>query len=509
MPMLKQHLVRGTVVGVVALATCGAALAQSPAPARPAMPALAAPPTPPVLPVLPMLPAPPWPLADGDFDVDVNLDIAPALPFDLDLTGLSERVREISRGLQAQPRTRTAPQPAPAPQPPQPRLGPGPGQPVSPAESLYEQALNYIDRAQYERALERIELLIQRYDQGGAAAITNKVDGAFYWKAYTQIKQKQVADALTTLETMQKKFGDSRWMKDAKALEVEARQAAGQAVSPDAQGDEELKLLALRGIMQSDPERGVPMIEQVLAGTSSVKVKENALFVLSQSRSARAREIISSIARGGANPDLQLRAVRYLGAIGGPENRQLLQDVYRSTSDVSIKRAVIRSFVPSGDRDRVFAIAKSETNADLRGEAIRQLGAMHATAELSEFYATESSVELKKGIIQALFASGASDKLIDLAKNEKDDQLRRTAIRNLGVMSVIRSGDALKGLYGSESNRDVKAEIVNALFVQRNAATLVDLARAEKDQDMKREIVTKLSVMRDKIATDYLLELLK
>ena len=111
-----------------------------------------------------------------------------------------------------------------------------------------------------------------------------------------------------------KRFADSRWLKDAKALEVEVRQASGQAVSPDAQNDEELKLLALRGIMQSDPERALPMIEKVLAGNGSVKLRENALFVLSQSRTPKAREIIAGIAKGGANPDLQLRAVRYLGA---------------------------------------------------------------------------------------------------------------------------------------------------------------------------------------------------
>jgi len=32
---------------------------------------------------------------------------------------------------------------------------------------------------------------------------------------------------------------------------MQVRQASGQAVSPDAQTDEELKLLALRGLMQT------------------------------------------------------------------------------------------------------------------------------------------------------------------------------------------------------------------------------------------------------------------
>src|SRR5581483_6645564 len=144
------------------------------------------------------------------------------------------------------------------------------------------------------------------------------------------------------------RFADSRWSKDARALEVELRQASGQSVSPDSQNDEELKLLALRGIMRSDPERALPMIEKFLAGSGSVRARENALFVLSQSRLPRAREIISGIARGGTNPDLEMRAIRYLGAIGGPESRQTLEQVYSSASDPATKRAAMAALVASG-----------------------------------------------------------------------------------------------------------------------------------------------------------------
>ena len=407
------------------------------------------------------------------------------------------------------------PQPAPPlpPPPPTPDATGRPGRSVSPltrAESLYEQALSSIDRDQLDRAVEQLERLIGQFDgQSAATAAAAKVDGAFYWKAYSQVKQNKIDDALTTLDVMQKKFKDSRWLKDAKALEAEARQTSGQTISPEAQADEELKLLALRGLMQSDPERGVPMIEQLLAGNSSIKVKTNALFVLSQSRSARARDIITGVAKGGANPDLQLRAVRYLGAMGGPENRQVLEEVYRSTNDVSVKRAVIRSMVPAGDRARLLSIAKSESLPELRSEAVGQLGAMRATTELSELYGTESSPDIKRRIIQSFMVAGASDKLTELARTEKDPELRRTAIRNLGVMNASKTGDVLRSLYSSETNAAVKEEIINALFVQRNATALVEMARAEKDPAMKREIVSRLSNMRTKEATDYLLELLK
>ena len=315
---------------------------------------------------------------------------------------------------------------------------------------LYEQARNAIEQEQYAKALGQLDTLITRFDGKSLAdSIANRVDAAMYWKAYALGKERELTEALKTLETMQSRFAESRWLKDAMALKVEMMQASGQAVSPDAQTDEDIKLLALRGLMQSDPDRAVPMVEQLLSGSSSIKVKENALFVLSQSRSARAREILGNIAKGNGNPDLQMRAIRYLGVMNGPGNDQILEDAYRASTDEAVKRAIIRSFMVSGNRARLTTIA-GDTNSSpaLRGEAVQQLGVMHAGDELARLYARESAPEVKKRIIQGL-------------------------------------------------------------FISRDATRLVELAKAEKDMDLKKDIVQKLSLMKSKEATDYLVELLK
>ena len=191
--------------------------------------------------------------------------------------------------------------------------------------------------------------------------------------------------------------------------------------------------------------------------------------MLSQSHSAKAREIIAGVAKGNANPDLQLRAIRYIGIMGGQDNRQILADVYKSSNDAAVKRSILRSFMTSGDKDRLFTAAKSETDASLRGEAIRQLGVMHASSELSQLYTTESSVEIKKSILQSMFVGGDNDKLIELAKNEKDPELRKTAIRNLGLMKRPGTTEALTAIYASDASIEVKKAVINALFIQSNA----------------------------------------
>lgn len=370
------------------------------------------------------------------------------------------------------------------------------------ADELYERARELIENNRLDRALVELDRLIPLR--------SNRTDAALYWKAYILARTGQRPEALSTVADLTKQFPDSRWLKDAKVIEYEVRQSSGQAVSPASQDDEDLKLMALRGLMNSDPDQALPVIERMLSGTNSPKVKDRALFVLGQSRSPKAREIIAGVAKGNGNPDLQIRAIRYLGMMGNAESRQVLADVYRATNDPSVKRQILRSYMTSGDRERLLALAKGEADQSLRAEAVRQLGMMNARVELQQLYTTESSVDVKKQIIRGIFMSGDADRIVELAKGEKDPELRREAIRTLGMMKRPGTSEGLLAIYNSDTTPEIRKSVVNALFTQQNASALVTLARAEKSVEMKKEIVGKLSMMpKSKEATDYLMELLK
>ena len=107
-----------------------------------------------------------------------------------------------------------------------------------------------------------------------------------------------------------------------------------------------------------------------------------------------------------------------------------------------------------------------------------------------------------------MFVGGNATRMIELAKTEKDPDLRNTAVRNLGLMGGPKTGDALVEIYGTEKDPSVRKGVVNALFLQGNATALVALARKETDADMKKSIVQKLSMMQGKVVTDYMQELL-
>jgi len=231
--------------------------------------------------------------------------------------------------------------------------------------------------------------------------------------------------------------------------------------------------------------------------------------VLAQTQTPAARAIVVKVAKGGANPELQSRAIRYLGEINTPESRQALSEVYTVSTDKEMKRNILRSYMVSRDRDHLLAAARGEQDPELRVEAIRQLGNMRADDALAELYAKETSADVKKQIIRSLGNARNADRLLTLAQSEQDPELRRTAIRSMGQMPRTDTGERLVAMYEKEQSPEVKKAVVDALFVQNNATALVALARKEKDGDMKVELVKRLSNMHEKEAQDYLIELLK
>jgi HEAT repeat protein len=98
--------------------------------------------------------------------------------------------------------------------------------------------------------------------------------------------------------------------------------------------------------------------------------------------------------------------------------------------------------------------------------------------------------------------------LTNIARTEKDPELRRGAIRSLGMIGGKASGDTLVELYAAETDVNIKKTIIQALGMQDNATALVALARKESDSVLKRDIVNRLSHMSSKVATDYMLEIL-
>jgi len=211
-----------------------------------------------------------------------------------------------------------------------------------------------------------------------AALKGTRADGALYWKAFAEYKQQALQAALESLKDIQKEFPQSRWLEHARALEFEVRHASGEPPSPAATPDEELKLLALNSLLHEHSEQALPMLEKMVSGTQSPRLKKRALFVLSQSTLPRAREILKAAAKDSSDAAVQLDAVRYLQLSGRVEDRQLLHELYGSAKDADVKGRLVDALFAAGDAKSLVDLARKETDVAMRKRIVERLSTMRA-----------------------------------------------------------------------------------------------------------------------------------
>ncbi|HYI95857.1 MAG TPA: HEAT repeat domain-containing protein [Bryobacteraceae bacterium] len=275
--------------------------------------------------------------------------------------------------------------------------------------------------------------------------------------------------------------------------------------------DEELKVMAIDGLMESDSDRAIPLVDKLLQNPqASLRLRMRALQALGRSNSTKAREIVVRVAKDGSNPELQSRALQFLGSRDGAQNKALLNEIYSSAASVDVKRQVLRSWGGMDAKAEILKVAKSEPNVELRGAAINQLAGMRASAELAALYNAESSVEIRERLIRALAGSGDWQKLIEIAKTEKNEELRNRAIQHLGSVKSAEASAALVAMYSSVTEASTRNAILRALSHQQgNARQLIALARKETNPELKRAALQQLSRMKGDEVTTYLMELLE
>ena len=383
----------------------------------------------------------------------------------------------------------------------------GESEPITSASSAdkdsapYNEGTRAINESRWSDAVGLFNKVVQQHGQ--------RAEGALYWRAYAENKEGQPARAIGTCAELRHTYPKSEWLDECGALEIEIRGHSAQPVQPQAEQDEDLKLLALNAIMQQDEARAIPAIQQILNGNSSDKLKERALFVLAQSDSKQAQDLIGQIARGGSNPTLQVKAIHML-SMRGKQSVDLLADIYQHSSDDAVKKAILQSYLVTGSPDKLVEAARSESNPQLIKTAVQSLGSMGATAQLQTLYKETKSGEVKEHIINSLIAAGpkGAEVLGTIVATEQDPNLRRRAIRNLGISGGPDLAPKLVSTYQKNNDPDTKKAAVEALFLSGDAHDLITLAKAEKDPALKQKIVQQLSIMHNPEATAYMVEIL-
>ncbi len=369
-------------------------------------------------------------------------------------------------------------------------------------DALYSEGTQAINDARWAQAEAIFANIAQQH---GARA-----EAALYWKAYAENKQGNATRALETCSQLRQAYPHGSWINECGALEIEIRGKSDDPLPPQAEQDEELKLLALNSLMQQDEARALPIIQQILNSDKSEKLKGRALFVLAQDQSPQAQALLGQVASGERNPALQRKAIEMLAVARGKQSAETLAAIYRQSTNDDVKTAILHTYLVIGTPDPLVDAARHESNPELVRTAVHTLGAMGATSQLLALYHDTSSSETKADVINGLIPAGekGAEALGNIAGSEQDRELRRKAIRNLGIAGGMSAAPTLVATYKKNEDPETRKAVAQALFLAGDSHDLIELARAEKDPGLKQSLVQQLSLMHSKEATDYMLEIL-
>ena len=211
--------------------------------------------------------------------------------------------------------------------------------------------------------------------------------------------------------------------------------AARDESSPDLRAE----AVQLLGVMGAVNELGQ------LYGESSDEVKQQILqaFMISGDR-----QRVLEAARNESSPKLRSRAMQLLGVMDAGDE---LWQLYQSESSVQVKRAILEALFVSNQVERLAELAQTEPDVGLRAAAIQNLGLVggsNAARALREIYAGEGSREVRATVLEAFFIQGNVEALLEIARTETDPELRQEAVRHLSHMDSEQATELMLEILG-------------------------------------------------------------
>ena len=326
-------------------------------------------------------------------------------------------------------------------------------------------------------------------------------DASMYWRAHALYKAGRSKEAERQLSTLERKYPDSRWVKEAQVLKIEHDTAPVLADAVDKNGmDEDLRMFALAQLMDRDPERALPLVMDMLRSTDSESVRSDSLFMLGMSDDPRAQEAIAQIARDSKNPKMQADAIHMLGISSNQPSIDLLASLYKESDSIEVKQAVIQAYMIGDESDELLEILadllKTEKSPELQREIIRTLGLMDATDELRALYPTLKNDETKAAVLEAYFLAGDTQILRQVLETETNPELRKAAIRGIAMEDDEGASALLESIYDNATTIEEKKVILESLVMMDDAQDLaLKIVSTETDDELQRDAIHILGVM--------------
>lgn len=424
-----------------------------------------------------------------------------------------------------QPAKALAPQEGPAASPP-PAWQQG-----DPGDSLYRAARAALNRNDYRRAATLFSRIREEFPRSVYA------QDAAYWRAFALYRAGGTADlaaAVAELERQRREFPNARTRRDADELATRirgelarrgdsrsaARVTATAARSPgESAPQEDVRVAALNALLQMDAEQAVPLLKTVLArrDPGSASLRQKAVFLLSQKRTAETENLLLSVARNDPDPKVREQAIFWLSQVNTERAVNILGDVLRTPGDLALREKALFALSQQHSPRAAHLLrsfAQSSDSPELQEKAIFWIGQQASpenAAYLRSLYGRLPNARLKERTLFSLSQMGGQGNdrwLLNVANSGGEPlELRKKALFWAG-QGGAPIGE-LVNLYDRVPSPEMREQLI-FVYSQRSerAATdkLIDIARREQNLDLRKKALFWLGQSKDPRAAQVLLE---
>jgi TolA-binding protein len=422
-----------------------------------------------------------------------------------------------------------------------------PWQADDPADSLYRAAREQLNRGDYRSAARSFALIVDKYPKSTYAG------DALYWQAYAYYsigEQSQLREALRALDDQRRRYPKAATRGDADALSVRikgalarqgddrsaediarvAKGASDQPCSRSGNDDDDERMAALNALLQMNAERAVPVLKQVLAkrDACSAGLREKAVFLLSQKRTAETEDIMLDVVKSDPSREVRKKAVFWLGQVNTDKAADaLIQMLSSSAVDDEMKEQAVFAIMQQRSargQAAVRAMAQDPKAPEgVREKAVFWLGQQRSpenAAFLRDMFdklagAPEgsSNESIAKKILFSLsqMRGEGNDKwLMDVAASPKHSvETRKQAIFSAGQAGVATAD--LVALYPKLNDPELKGQLIWVMSEKRDGGAidrLMQIAKTDPDREMRKKAIFWLGQSNDPRVKDFLLEII-
>ncbi|MEO8620578.1 MAG: HEAT repeat domain-containing protein [bacterium] len=438
-------------------------------------------------------------------------------------------------------------------------------QPIDTPDSLYRAARAALTDGDFKRAATLFATVADKYPDSEFAP------DALYWRAYALSKSgtsRELEMAVATLDRQAIRYPKAGTLNDGKQLRAsirseQARRGNGEAGLEIYDGgktlrnetrcptaDDDVKLTALSGIIQLDPDQVLPVLQKLLERKDecSIPLRKRAVNMVAQTKEEERADILLRVASTDPSPEVRREAVQWLSSVNTERAAKALDSILFNAVDADTRDRALSALSqhksPSARASLRRFAEQTRIPTELRVRAVyylsqaRRTGSIDESEFLKALFSKTASPELREAIIQGIANQRTADRtpwLLGIARDKNlEIETRKRALYYAGQTPCcssmgqtpradVEGKGATVPMYGLElkellpmyeefNGQQEMQEQMLYVYAQRRETEVTDkllqIAKSEKNPELRKKTISWLSQRKDPRVKQFLLDLI-